>query len=64
MVLFSIHLRPHNSTKNLKAQLVGTGIHAQEIRLKGYFVHLKNSGNANVVIPHQLYVDLDFLVEL
>jgi hypothetical protein len=61
MVLFSIHLRPHNSTKNLKAQLVGTGIHAQEIRLKAYFVHLKNSGNANVVIPHQLYVDLDFL---
>lgn len=61
MVLFSVHLRPHNSTKNMKVQLVGTGIHAQEIRLKGYFVHLKSGGNAGVQIPLQLFVELDFL---
>jgi len=61
MVLFSIHLRPHNSTKNLQAQLVGTGIHAQEIRLKAYFVHFKSGGSAAVQIPLNLYVDLNFL---
>ena len=61
MVLFSINLRPHNSTANMKVQLIGTGIHAQEIRLKAYFVHIKHGTSANVVIPHQLYVDLNFL---
>jgi len=61
MVLFSIHLRPHNTTKNLQARLIGSGIHAQEIRLKGYFVHFKSGGASTVVIPNSLYVDLSFL---
>jgi len=61
MVLFSIHLRPHNTTKNIQTQLIGTGIHAQEIRLKGYFVHFKNSGNVDATLPLQIYLDLNFL---
>ena len=61
MVLFSIHLRPYNQTSNIRAQLVGTGIHAQKITLKGYFVHMKSGGNGNVKIPTSLYVGLDFL---
>ena len=61
MVLFSIHLRPYNQTNNIRTQLVGTGIHAQKITLKAYFVHMKSGGNANVQIPLSLYVDLDFL---
>ena len=60
MVLFTIHIRPHDSTTNLKAQMSAVGINAQHIRLKSYAVHLKNN-NANAVIPHALYVDLDFL---
>lgn len=61
MVLFSIHLRPYNQTKSIRAQLVGTGIHAQKIKLKAYFVHMKSGGSANVKIPLSLYVGLDFL---
>lgn len=61
MVLFSIHLRPHNTTKNLHCQLIGTGIHAQEIRLKAYFVHFKSGVSTSVQIPLNLYVDLNFL---
>lgn len=61
MVLFSIHLRPYNQTSNIRAQLVGTGIHAQKIRLKAYFVHLKSGTTGNVQIPLSLYVGLDFL---
>ena len=34
MVLFSIHLRPYNQTSNIRAQLVGTGIHAQKNQIK------------------------------
>ena len=61
MVLFSIHLRPYNQTSNIRAQLVGTGIHAQKIKLKGYFVHMKSGGSEDVKIPLSLYVGLDFL---
>ena len=61
MVLFSIHLRPYNQTSNIRAQLVGTGIHAQKIKLKAYFVHMKSGGSTNVQIPLSLYVGLDFL---
>ena len=61
MVLFSIHLRPYNQTSNIRAQLVGTGIHPQKITLKGYFVHMKSGGGADVKIPLSLYVSLDFL---
>jgi len=61
MVLFSIHLRPHSTTKDLKARLIGTGIHTQEIRLKGYFVHFKTGTSANVRIPNLLFAKLDFL---
>lgn len=61
MVLFSIHLRPYNQTNNIRTQLVGTGIHAQKITLKAYFVHMKSGGSANVQIPLSLYVSLDFL---
>tara|TARA_S200002703_G_scaffold10939_1_gene10095 strand:- start:5029 stop:5520 length:492 start_codon:yes stop_codon:yes gene_type:complete len=61
MVLFTIHLRPHNTTKDLQTQLIGTGIHAQEIRLKAYFVHFKSGGNSGVQIPNQIFVDLNFL---
>ncbi len=61
MVLFSIHLRPYNQTKSIRTQLVGSGIHAQKIKLKAYFVHMKSGGSANVQIPLSLYVGLDFL---
>ena len=61
MVLFSIHLRPHNTTTNMRTQLIGSGIHAQEIRLKGYFVHFKSGGNAGVQVPNQIFIDLSFL---
>ena len=61
MVLFSIHLRPYNQTKSIRSQLVGSGIHAQKITLKAYFVHLKSGGNTGVQIPLSLYVSLDFL---
>lgn len=61
MVLFSIHLRPYNQTSTIRAQLVGTGIHAQKIKLKGYFVHMKSGGSDDVRIPLSLYVGLNFL---
>ena len=61
MVLFSIHLRPYNQTQNIRAQLVGSGIHAQKISLKGYFVHLKSGTTGNTKIPLSLYIGLDFL---
>ena len=61
MVLFSIHLRPYNQTSNIRTQLVGTGIHAQKIKLKAYFVHLKSGASDDVEIPLALFVGLDFL---
>jgi len=61
MVLFSIHLRPYNQTSNIRAQLVGSGIHAQKITLKAYFVHLSSGGSETVTIPLSLYVGLNFL---
>jgi|TARA_S200002703_G_scaffold160091_1_gene176936 hypothetical protein len=60
MVLFSIHIRPFETTLDIKSQISGSGINAQHIRLKSYAVYLKND-NAGAVIPHALYVSLDFL---
>jgi hypothetical protein len=60
MVLFSIHIRPFETTIDVQSQISGSGINAQHIRLKSYAVYLKNP-NANTIIPHALYVNLPFL---
>ena len=61
MVLFSIHLRPHSTTKDLKAQLIGSGIHTQEIRLKAYHAYFKVASGASAQIPNIIFVKLNFL---
>ena len=60
MVLFSIHIRPFQSTTDIQSQISGSGINAQHIRLKSYAVYLRNS-NKDAIIPHALYVNLPFL---
>ena len=46
MVLFSIHIRPFETTLDLKAKLSGSGINAQHVTLKAYAVNLKKGAIA------------------